>query len=198
MDSKIFKSIVIENDNLPIVIEFCYLMKSKELILLNQKGYDFFKISPLSHLKGFHLFNRIFKSDLENIQIILAKKELKEFCLVVRVLSGLNIWEWMFVSIKVVESKAEGTIAMGIAQIISSEIINKIPLDTDETKVCQSAILKALTSREKMILKLLCSGLKNQEIADQLNLSVQTIQTHRKNINKKLNIRTPAELHKYL
>lgn len=50
-----------------------------------------------------------------------------------------------------------------------------------------------LTQRETEILKNLAEGLSTKKMADLLNLSPHTIQTHRKNIIKKLNIKSPTE-----
>jgi DNA-binding NarL/FixJ family response regulator len=51
-----------------------------------------------------------------------------------------------------------------------------------------------LSSREFEVLQLIAKGHKTAEIADQLNLSVHTINSHRKNILKKLNLKSPTEL----
>ncbi len=45
-----------------------------------------------------------------------------------------------------------------------------------------------LTKREKQVLLLIGEGLKNNHIAIELNLSKSTIETHRKNIRKKLKL----------
>jgi len=50
-----------------------------------------------------------------------------------------------------------------------------------------------LTSREKEVLKLIRQGLLSKEIADQLNVSIHTINNHRKNILAKLNVDTSIE-----
>lgn len=42
-----------------------------------------------------------------------------------------------------------------------------------------------LTSKETEIMRLICSGLSNKEMAAQLNLSVRTIESHRENIYEK-------------
>lgn len=47
-----------------------------------------------------------------------------------------------------------------------------------------------LSEREKEIVKLIALGFSNKEIADKLFLSIHTITTHRKNISKKLGIKT--------
>ncbi|HSJ68279.1 MAG TPA: response regulator transcription factor [Anditalea sp.] len=51
-----------------------------------------------------------------------------------------------------------------------------------------------LTKREKEILKLITKGINNKDIADQLGKSVRTIETHRFNIMKKLNVNNVVEL----
>ncbi len=51
-----------------------------------------------------------------------------------------------------------------------------------------------LTEREKEILKLIVDGLSNKEIADQLFISVRTVDTHRRNIMDKIEAKNTAEL----
>lgn len=54
-----------------------------------------------------------------------------------------------------------------------------------------------LSDRELEVLKCIVTGLSNKEIADKLFLSIRTIETHRYNIKKKLNINSIAGLTKY-
>jgi len=51
-----------------------------------------------------------------------------------------------------------------------------------------------LTSREREILQLLAERKSNKEIAQALNISVYTIETHRRNLHEKLNLHSLAEL----
>ena len=51
-----------------------------------------------------------------------------------------------------------------------------------------------LSPREFEVLQLITRGMKTVDIADQLHVSVHTINSHRKNILKKLNLKSPAEL----
>lgn len=52
--------------------------------------------------------------------------------------------------------------------------------------------------RETEVLDLISHGLSNREIAGQLFLSVKTIETHRKNLTEKANVKNTAELIKYV
>jgi len=51
-----------------------------------------------------------------------------------------------------------------------------------------------LTDREKEILQLLAEGKSNKEIASMLNLSINTVETHRTRIMQKLNLHSSAEI----
>jgi DNA-binding NarL/FixJ family response regulator len=51
-----------------------------------------------------------------------------------------------------------------------------------------------LTAREREILHLLAEGKSNKDIAALLNLSLFTVETHRRNLQEKLNLHSFAEL----
>ncbi len=51
-----------------------------------------------------------------------------------------------------------------------------------------------LTSREREILQLLVEGNSNKDIANRLNVSPHTVETHRRNLQDKLNLHSFAEL----
>jgi DNA-binding NarL/FixJ family response regulator len=54
-----------------------------------------------------------------------------------------------------------------------------------------------LSAREREVLQLLAEGKSTREIADKLNVSVKTVETHRQHLMDKLNMHTVAELTKY-
>jgi RNA polymerase sigma factor (sigma-70 family) len=54
--------------------------------------------------------------------------------------------------------------------------------------------LRVLTPREVEVLRLVAEGRTNQEIADQLTLSIKTVQTHRANVMEKLDLRDITHL----
>lgn len=53
---------------------------------------------------------------------------------------------------------------------------------------------KKLSNREMEVLKLVSNGKTTKEIADQLFVSTRTVETHRVNMMKKLNVQNTAEL----
>jgi len=54
-----------------------------------------------------------------------------------------------------------------------------------------------LTPREKQILQLVAEGVTSRDIADKLDISKRTVEHHRANMMKKLNIKRVADLIKY-
>jgi len=54
-----------------------------------------------------------------------------------------------------------------------------------------------LTSREQTVLLELAQGKSNRDVAETLNISVHTVETHRKNIKRKLGISSTAGLTRY-
>ena len=56
---------------------------------------------------------------------------------------------------------------------------------------------ETLTKREREILKLIAEGHKNKEIADYLCISVKTVEKHRANLMKKLDLHSAAALTAY-
>jgi len=60
----------------------------------------------------------------------------------------------------------------------------------------EASALTALTGREREVLQLLAEGRPTRQIADGLNVSVKTVETHRRNIMGKLNVYSVAELTK--
>ncbi len=51
-----------------------------------------------------------------------------------------------------------------------------------------------LTARERQILQLIVEGYKNREIAEYLHISLKTVESHRTNLMKKLDVHSVSEL----
>jgi len=60
-----------------------------------------------------------------------------------------------------------------------------------------AAIASVLSSREKSVVQLIAEGHTNKAIADTLSISLKTVETHRANSMRKLNLDTTAALIRY-
>jgi DNA-binding NarL/FixJ family response regulator len=57
-----------------------------------------------------------------------------------------------------------------------------------------TSALERLTERERQIIKLVVEGSKNKEIAAYLHISIKTVEKHRANLMKRLNLRNTSVL----
>ncbi len=81
------------------------------------------------------------------------------------------------------------------AYVSDSSATTPAPLQQDKARASSLAQeLRNLTPREIEVVKLVAEGHTSQEIADQLVLSIKTVQAHRANIMEKLGLRDITQL----
>jgi DNA-binding NarL/FixJ family response regulator len=81
---------------------------------------------------------------------------------------------------------------------LSSKIAGDVVKGYVEKLVADDSAAPAfLTDREREVVQLYAEGRTTKQIADRLNLSVKTVETHRRNTMEKLNITSIAELTKF-
>jgi len=87
--------------------------------------------------------------------------------------------------------------AVGSGKSFFSPVVSKMLLDDYVRKLKRSDTEDAydlLTPREREILQLIAEGKSNKDIANLLDLSVYTVESHRSNLMEKLNLRGLPEL----
>jgi DNA-binding NarL/FixJ family response regulator len=77
-----------------------------------------------------------------------------------------------------------------VAGVMIDDYLQRFPPEDD-------SVSSALTKREREVLQLLAEGWSTKQIASHLSVSVKTVETHRRQIMKKLNVHSIAELTKY-
>lgn len=81
-----------------------------------------------------------------------------------------------------------------ITNLVFEDFYQKKKLTNTEGKV---TLPNDLTKREQEVLALVASGKSNQEVADDLFISIKTVDTHKNHILDKLGLRNTAELVRY-
>ncbi|MFH0976856.1 MAG: response regulator transcription factor [Spirochaetota bacterium] len=104
----------------------------------------------------------------------------------------------------IMKSEAEKDIITAIRDILAGNLylrnatsLNIISKMLHKSSDQLESSIDRLSDREFEVLQLMGNGLGTQKIAKQLNLSVNTIETHRRNIRKKLNLKDSDELVQY-
>lgn len=95
----------------------------------------------------------------------------------------------------ILKEDADTELTKAVLMVLSNE--NYYSEKVIEVKNAQPEVVNKMTPREAQILKLIAGEMNNQEIADQLFISLDTVKTHRKNLKKKLNVATTQGLVKY-
>ena len=180
-------------------------------VYMNQRGLDQLGVS-LQELKDmkekYHerFFNNEDMEDfLEKLSRLLQKKNPDEtftFFQQVR-FKDRKQWVWHIGSLKIFHQDEYKnpthlvTVAFPIDQM--KHIPHKAERLLAENEFFRENLNKFLTlgKRTKEVLKLVALGKSSMEIADELDISVETVNTHRKNIKKKLNISTTYEFTEY-
>ena len=83
--------------------------------------------------------------------------------------------------------------AKTITNILLKNYISDQNIDKQEKEKRQ----KQLSPREMEVFKLFAEGLSNRAIADKLFISVRTVETHKNNIMKKVNLKTTVDMVKF-
>jgi DNA-binding NarL/FixJ family response regulator len=71
--------------------------------------------------------------------------------------------------------------------LVTAYLEGRKPVESDSS-------LGLLTQRERQILKLISEGHRNKDIADYLCISPKTVEKHRANLMKKLDLHTAGDL----
>ena len=87
-------------------------------------------------------------------------------------------------------AKDQVYLARSIAGLVLKDYINLVASKP-------SSVFSTLSAREREVLQLLAEGKSTKDISSELEVSVKTVETHRKQIMDKLNIHNIAQLTKY-
>lgn len=75
-----------------------------------------------------------------------------------------------------------------VAATVASALLDQTPRDTSTPRI---------TARERQVLQLIAEGHTSGRIAERLHLAASTVEVHRRNIMRKLDLHSVAELTKY-
>ncbi|MBN2616540.1 MAG: response regulator transcription factor [Bacteroidales bacterium] len=99
--------------------------------------------------------------------------------------------EELFLALKTIAGGKE-YFSSTISDIVVKSIIQQARIQSG-----RSPKLPALTDREVEIVKLIAEGFLSKEIADKLNISIHTVDTHKANIMQKLQLKSSVDIVKY-
>ena len=148
-------------------------------------------------LSGIEATKRILKKNPEIKIIALTQHEDSEYVLQMMNAGGYgyllkNSRKEEFVEAIFSISEGKKYFSKNISNLLLNSLLQSKRINIEETETNIS-----LTKREKEIIKKIAEEMSNQQIADDLNISLRTVETHRRNIMQKLNVKSAVSLVRY-
>ncbi len=175
------------------------LESQKDIKVIGEAGSGKETINKFKKIKADILILDIGLPDINGIE--LAKKLLEKYPdLKIIILSMYELKEYLQEVIKI------GIKGYVVKKAADDELIEAVKTVSKDNIFIHSALSKSfydgkiekkLSKREKEVLILVAKGFINKEIANKLNLSIKTIETYRKRILKKLELKSRAEITQY-
>lgn len=135
---------------------------------------------------------RKIKSEYENVKIIILSSQSENDVIFRLLRAGIDGFVTKTSNVEVIK-KAISEVCLG-SKYYGTDVLRIIGEgDTSQ----QDPIIMELTGREKEVTQLCCDGLLSKEIAKRLNISPRTVEMHKSNIFKKLNVNNTIELLKW-
>ncbi|HPE41009.1 MAG TPA: response regulator transcription factor [Bacteroidales bacterium] len=160
--------------------------------ILLQKSHLFIKTILIKEVENLHIHADRLKIDVIMINPNLLVNRLKYFT---QIKNNFPNIKWIALSYTILEKEIQSFFDETIPINDSFETITRkieyFLAHTDKEHV------QILTDREQNVLKEIIKGHSNKEIADQLNISIHTVMSHRKNIYQKTDIKSQAGLTVY-
>lgn len=140
------------------------------------------------------------KEQDHNVRVILISSEIKKELVTAGIQCGIDGYLPKDVDLNVLTEAIRMVKAGGhyfneaITNLVFEDFYQKKKLTNIQGKV---TLPNDLTKREQEVLALVASGKSNQEVADDLFISVKTVDTHKNHILDKLGLKNTAELVRY-
>ncbi len=152
-----------------------------DVLVIDYNKVDHFSLSDLGQLKQqFPHTNILALSDYVNKAEVLQAIEFGVLSFLTKDCDKREILDAIAAT-----AKGEKFFCGRVIDFILEGQIEKLPAN------CKPSVL---SDRELQIVETMSRGLKAKDIADELNLSVHTVYTHQKNIMKKLQLKSSAEV----
>lgn len=184
------------------------ITSEKDLALIGEAAGGLEAIEKVHQLSPDVLVLDISMPDKDGIEVIRALKEEGKTCAIL-VLTVHEDEALLRESIRlgaagyILKHAAESELISAIRSVFRGELyihpkmIRSLlqPEPTTDAPALSSA--EKLTSREEDVLKLIVQGYTNKQVADELGISIRTVEGHRANLTDKLGIRSRVDLLRY-
>jgi DNA-binding NarL/FixJ family response regulator len=184
------------------------ITSEKDLALIGEAAGGLEAIEKVHQLSPDVLVLDISMPDKDGIEVIRTLKEEGEHCAIL-VLTVHEDEALLRESIRlgaagyILKHAAESELISAIRSVFRGELyihpkmIRSLLQPEPPITTPEQPLLVKLTSREEDVLKLIVQGYTNKQVADELGISIRTVEGHRANLTDKLGIRSRVDLLRY-
>lgn len=133
---------------------------------------------------------RAIKKEHKDIKVVMLSHQPEEIYAISSLKAGASAYVPKTADIDVIKTAIK---KVSDGDIYLTEKMSK-QLNYNDSKRTKSRIFKRLSTREVEVLKLLSSGKKNKEIAQELDINEKTVSTYKARLFKKLNVTNLVDL----
>ena len=133
---------------------------------------------------------RTLKKEYQDIKVIMFSSHPEEIYAVSSIKAGASGYLTKSVSTQTIKDAIMKVYSGGI--YISNDLAQRLTFEERGNR--PSKLYKKLSTREVEVLKLLSSGRRNKEIAEELNINEKTVSTYKARLMKKLNVTNLVDL----
>ena len=133
---------------------------------------------------------RTLKKEYQDIKVIMFSSQPEEIYAVSSIKAGASGYLTKSVSTQTIKDAIMKVYSGGI--YISNDLAQRLTFEERGNR--PSKLYKKLSTREVEVLKLLSSGRRNKEIAEELNINEKTVSTYKARLMKKLNVTNLVDL----
>lgn len=146
-----------------------------------------------------NIFHPEDRNIIDEMKNFFKKKKRGVFTSIYRMRKSKGEFAWVFTNAKLFSNAAEedSNKVIGVTVDFSVDLSydkNIKCVLKEKLKKCNNPQIKKVSKRELQIVKLFANGFKSKEIASELDISFHTVNNHRKNILRKLQLRNLASL----
>jgi DNA-binding NarL/FixJ family response regulator len=184
------------------------ITSERDLLLVGEASGGLEAVEKVNLLAPNVLVLDISMPDLDGINVIIKLKESGSTCAIL-VLTVHEDEALLREAIRqgaagyIIKHAAETELITAIRSVYQGDLyvhprlIRSLVQPNPNTQPDQPPSSEALTSREEEVLKLIVQGYTNKQVADELSISVRTVEGHRANLTEKLGMRNRVDLLRY-
>jgi DNA-binding CsgD family transcriptional regulator len=159
---------------------------------LSTLGYEPEEIDKKERKLFEHLVHDSDKAKLDELVTFITEKKGDSWAGTIRLKKSKDNYHTFSISAIPYHTNEAGAVTK--IAVIATDLTYFVDADRQFKDLIGDQFVYSISKREKQIIKMIVAGYKNAEIAEAIDIRLPTVETHRKNIYRKLKLKNTADL----